>query len=166
MEKEVGQKKIVFSTEFTVPIDDTSGEPDPAIDPLNNGFRIALVDEDEVAAPTLWSGSVEGGAYDKATKTGWKVNKAGTTWTFKGRDREDGIIKVVVKTLYRKEPGLVKVKVVAKNAAVAGVDGPVQGEISLHPAGFCHRCAQTAFSVPPAAEFCVANGAGTGLICR
>lgn len=53
LDKEVGQQNIVFSTEFTVLIDDTSDEPDPAIAPLGNGFRIALVDEDKVGAHSL-----------------------------------------------------------------------------------------------------------------
>ena len=166
LDKEIGEQKIIFSTEFTVPVDETTGEPDPIIDPIQKGFQISLLESQEVTDPILWTGRVEGGAYDKATKTGWQSNKSNTKWTYKGRDRADGILKVIIKTLYRKDPGLVKVKVIAKNAAIAGIAGPVQAEISLDPSGFLDRCAATAFSSPPASEFCAPNGAGNALICR
>jgi len=166
LHKEVGDQKVIFSTEFMVPINDDTGEPDPAIDPLANGFQITLIDGEEVTNPILWKARVEGGAYDTATKSGWKANKAGTSWTYKGREREDGVVKVVVKTLYRKDPGLVTVKVVARNAEISGVNGTVQAELSLDPSGFLDRCAMTIFSDPPADQYCVLNPEGGKLICR
>ena len=165
--KEVGEQKIVFSAEFNVPVDESTNLPDPAIAPVANGFQISLIDL-EAGEPTLWSAKIEGGAYDKSSKSGWKVNSKGTSFVYKGRDRADGVKKVVIRKLYNKSPGLVKVKVVANRAAVAIDASVVQAEISLDPAGFLDRCARTDFEVPsPSANgFCATNGSETALICR
>ena len=164
IDKELGEQKVVFSTEIRVPVE-ASGDPDPAIDPVSNGFSISLLDGDDLS-PILWSANVDGGAYDSSLKVGWKTNGAGTTWVYKGRNHPDGILKVVVKSLAKKEPGLFKVKVVAKDATVQVLTSPVQAEISLDPSGFLDRCAMSSYQAPPADSFCVTNAKGSALICR
>jgi len=164
IDKELGEQKVVFSTEIRVPVE-ASGDPDPAIDPVSNGFSISLLDSDDLS-PILWSAKVDGGAYDSSLKVGWKTNGAGTTWIYKGRNHPDGILKVVVKSLAKKEPGLFKVKVVAKDATVQVLTSPVQAEISLDPSGFLDRCAMSSYQEPPADSFCVTNAKGSALICR
>ena len=164
IDKELGEQKVVFSTEIRVPVEG-SGDPDPAIDPVSNGFSISLLDSDDLS-PILWSAKVDGGAYDSSLKVGWKTNGAGTTWTYKGRNHPDGILKVVVKSLAKKEPGLFKVKVVAKDATVQVLTSPVQAEISLDPSGFLDRCAMSSYGNLPADSFCITNAKGSALICR
>ena len=167
LNKEVGEQKIVLKTEFTVPLNESTNLPDPAINPIAQGFLVSLLDtvSDQ---PTLWSALAEAGAFDKATKSGWKRNSKGTAFTYKAKNRADGLKTVVIQTAYNKTPGLVKVKVVANKAAVAIDSSVIQAEISLDPAGFLDQCARTDFELPsPTANgFCATNGSGTALLCR
>ena len=167
LNKEVGEQKIVLKTEFTVPVNESTNLPDPAINPIAQGFLVSLLDA-ESDQPTLWSALAEAGAFDKATKSGWKRNSKGTAFTYKAKNRADGLKTVVIQTVYNKTPGLVKVKVVANKAAVAIDSSVVQAEISLDPAGFLDQCARTDFELPsPTANgFCATNGSGTALLCR
>ena len=71
-----------------------------------------------------------------------------------------------MKSLAKKEPGLFKVKVVAKDATVQVLTSPVQAEISLDPSGFLDRCAMSSYGNLPAGSFCVTNAKGSALICR
>ncbi len=50
-----------------------------APDPLASGVRVVVAD---ASAATLLDVTVPGGAFDKPTKTGWKVKR--TTWTWQG----------------------------------------------------------------------------------
>ena len=166
LNKEIGDQKVVCSAEIAIPVAVGGTGPEPAIDPLLKGFQISVIDTESAQKPTLRSARVEPGAYDSISKTGWKVNKAGTSWVYKGRDRVDGILKVVIKSLCKKQADLLKVKVVAKDTAVPVLTGPVQAEISLDPSGFLDRCATTCFSEPPSENFCVLNDKKGILICR
>ena len=165
--KEVGEQKVVLKTEFTLPVNEITNQPDPPINPIAKGFLVSLIDTDS-NDPTLWSALAEAGAYDKETKSGWKSNSKNTAFSYKAKGRADGLKSVVVQTFYHKAPGLVKVKVVANKAAVAIDTAVVQAEISLDPAGYIDHCARTDFEQPsPTANgFCASNGSATALICR
>ena len=168
--KPEGEQKVIFKTDLILPVDGASGLPDPAIDPITNGVQISVLaaQDDGTALDSLWSAVVEGGGYDPATRSGWKSNRAGTSFLYKARDRADGIIKVQVKKKYSKTPGLVQVKVVAKDAAVALPQDTrvLQAEVSLDPQGFLDRCAMTGFATPPTRPLCSLNGSGSAMICR
>jgi hypothetical protein len=165
--KEVGEQKVVLKTEFTLPVNEITNQPDPPINPIAKGFLVSLIDTDS-NDPTLWSALAEAGAYDKETKSGWKSNSKNTAFSYKAKGRADGLKSVVVQTFYHKAPGLVKVKVVANKAAVAIDTAVVQAEISLDPAGYIDHCARTDFEQPsPTANgFCASNRSATALICR
>jgi len=52
--------------------------PGAALDPPGAGLELVVTS----AAATIADVTVPGGAYSKATKTGWKVNKKSTRWSF------------------------------------------------------------------------------------
>lgn len=128
-----------------------------ALDPIADGIRGVLSDST--------GGSVDlkvlGGAYDSAARLGWKVNRAGTTWTYKNASKElipvagrMGITKAVVKKSSR-TPGLVSIAVTGKNASYA-LAPPVTQQVVLEEQGAC-------FEAAPA---CTYNRASTTLTCK
>jgi hypothetical protein len=106
----------------------------PVIDPLANGVRLAVTGANGTVADV----TVPGGAFDTTTKTGWKVNGAGTAWTFTIKTGVSGITKVSVKKLPL-PAGRLKVKVTGKNGAFAAgpSDLPLRAVFAVDPAGQC-----------------------------
>lgn len=123
----------------------------PAIDPLADGVRLAVTG----ASGTIADVAVPPGAFDPGTRSGWKVNRAGTAWTFISKTGVGGIVKVSVKTL-PVPAGRVKVKVTGKKGTfVAGpADLPLVATFSLAPA---EQCGSADFGAGDAT--CVAAGA-------
>ncbi|MBI3249877.1 MAG: hypothetical protein HYZ50_25560 [Deltaproteobacteria bacterium] len=66
----------------------------PAFDPIANGVRVVLADADGA----LFDVTIPGGAYNSITKTGWKLNKAGTQWKFNSPTAVGGAINQVILT--------------------------------------------------------------------
>lgn len=122
----------------------------PAPDPLVTGVRVLVTD----AAATLLDVTVPGGAYDKPSKTGWKVKK--TTWTWQGA--LGGLTKV---KLVGKTPGTLKLSVTAKNASLPSAPVlPLKARLVADgPAG---RCGETAFT----ATACVAQVGKGKVACK
>ena len=59
----------------------TLGYPfSPPLDPATKGVRIVITD---ATSQTVIDAVIPGGAYYYATRTGWKVNRSQTTWTYR-----------------------------------------------------------------------------------
>jgi hypothetical protein len=108
--------------------------PVPAIDPRATGVRLAVTG----ANGSIVDVTIPGGAVDPVTKTGWKVNGAGTAWTFTSKAGVAGITKVSVKKL-PVPAGRVKVKVTGKKGAFAAVpaDLPLVATFRVGADGQC-----------------------------
>lgn len=106
----------------------------PAPDPVANGVRLAVTGTNGTVADV----TVPGGAFDPIARSGWKVNGAGTAWTFTSKIGVAGIVKVSVKQL-PVPAGRMKVKVTGKHGAFAAAPGdlPLAVAFSLAPAGQC-----------------------------
>jgi hypothetical protein len=122
-----------------------------APDPLAGGVRVVIAD---ASAATLLDVTVPGGAFDKTTKTGWKVKR--TTWTWQGA--LDGLTKV---KLVGKTPGVLKLAVTAKGAAFpAGPALPLLARLVVD--GVAGRCGETGF----VATDCVAQTGKGKITCK
>jgi hypothetical protein len=122
----------------------------PTLDPVTNGIGIRLVD----GATLVLDALLPGGAYDPVGKTGWKVNKPGTAWTYVGpkTGAVGGITKVVLSDKSRKTPGLVAFSVVGKAGSYAVGVEVVAGLVLPGPAA----CFEATFpATPPAKPSCV-----------
>ena len=139
---------LKLAGEMTVP----SFSPPP--DPITNGAHLQL----SGAAGTILDVVIPGGAFSSGSHAGWKVNKAGTTWTYKNKAGLVGIVKVVVKTVGA--PGTLQFVVIGKNGSfpVAPADLPLHAMMALDPtpsAGLCGEAIHT----------CSFNAKGNTLHC-
>lgn len=124
------------------------------LDPLVDGVRISLGG----AAGAAVELAVPGGAYDNLGRSGWKVNRARTSWTYTDARRSppspwSGVTKVVVKRSTR-VPGLVSIGVKGTKGSYPTVL-PLTVEVGLFP-GACFDATPT----------CIPNREGTALTCR
>jgi hypothetical protein len=142
-----GDDGLSFVGEMTIPTT-------PPIDPRANGARILLAGTGGTVADV----EIPGGAFDEVTKTGWKVNKAGTAFKFTSKTGVSGITTVSVKG-NAKQPGLQKLKVVGKQGAfpIAAPELPLAVTVVLEPNG---QCGTTAFAS------CTLNASGATLKCK
>jgi hypothetical protein len=120
-------------------------------DPLVTGVRVLVTD---ASVATLLDVTVPGGAYDKPTKTGWKVK--GATWTWQGAIA--GLTKV---KLVGKIPGTLTVTVTAKGASFLSTPAlPLRARLVVD--GAAGRCGDTAFAAPD----CVAQTGKGKVTCK
>lgn len=148
----LGDDKLSFKGEMTIPTT-------PAIDPLNNGARVVLTDDDG----TVLDVSLPIGPYDRVKKEGWKVNGSGTTFTFySSRIGVSGIRKVKV-TKVAAIPGLVKFRVTGKagSFAVTPASLPLKATFVLNTAG---QCGLADFTGPT--PICTFNASLTTVQCK
>jgi cysteine-rich repeat protein len=130
----------------------------PTLDPITNGARVVVTDADGPLIDAI----VPAGAYNSATKTGWKVNKSGTTWTFSSPTVvDDAINKVVLKPKGSQITFIITGK---KGAfAIPPLTLPLQATLVLDPPlamnGECGEANLTA-------AHCAFNAAQTTLICK
>jgi hypothetical protein len=148
----VGDDTLKLSGEMTIPAL-------PALDPPSAGARLLVEDADGHAIVDV---VVPPGAYDPVTKTGWRPNSKGTTWTYKNPVGELGIIQLAVKTS-KKVPGLVKVSATCKHGAyaAAGAALPLRALVSLTAAG---QCGLATFTAP--GQTCALDPKGQSLTCK
>jgi hypothetical protein len=122
-----------------------------APDPISTGVRVVVRD---ASSGALLDVTVPDGAFDKATKTGWKVKR--TTWTWQGGI--DGLTKV---KLVGKTPGQLKLTVTAKGAAYPAISAlPLRARLVAD--GATGRCGETSF----AAGDCVAQAGKGKVVCK
>jgi len=136
VDRQPGEQGLTLSGEMTIP-------NTPAYDPIADGV---LVTVDDAGGTVVLDVRVPGGAFDNLTKQGWKVNGAGSAWTFKSKTGVVGITTVSLKQ-NKKDPTRVKWKVVGKNGgyAAAGAALPLRALLSVDPAG---QCGDADFSAP------------------
>jgi hypothetical protein len=65
---------------------------------------------------------IPGGAFDPDSKTGWKVNKKGTVWTYSNPEGADGVTKVVLTTVVS-TPGRVRFMIKGRKGMYAVTPG-------------------------------------------
>jgi hypothetical protein len=105
------------------------------IDPVATGVRVTL--EDAAAQPLL-DAIISGGAFDRATKTGWKATAKSWTWI----GAVGGLAKV---KLIAKAPGALRVVVIGKAAALVPAPAlPLRARVVLD--GASGRCGETQFA--------------------
>ena len=164
----VKQTGIAISKLHTPPGDDTltinmtlEGVPaSPAVDPLANGVRVIL---DNLDAPaTMLDAAIPGGAYSKVTKLGWRVNRSGTSFTYKNASLTpiSGIVSVNVKRL---ATGRTKVTVRGKKSSyvVPPSDDSLKATVVLDPpTAETGQCGEASFLA------CTRNRPGSRLTCK
>jgi hypothetical protein len=142
----------------------------PPLDLVANGVRLIVRDGTD---GLVVDATIAGGTYDPVTRTGWRVNLTGTTWTYKAVGTQpQGITTVGLKTI-PKTPGLVKFKVKGKNGTYA-VDTlnpavlPLRATLILDPpAATTGQCIELTFpATPPARPSCSVAGPGTVVKCK
>ncbi len=139
----------------------------PTIDPLANGLRVLITDSLGVTSVDV---TIPGGAFDPGTKTGWKVNGAGTAWTYKGPGTgTNGIQKAQLKAI-ASTPGKYKFSVKGKNGTypVNGAALPVTGTIVIDtPIASTGQCGEATFpATPPAKPSCAEVSGGKTIKCK
>jgi hypothetical protein len=149
----VGDERISISGEFVVT------NHIPPINPIANGFTFDILrsTNDELLVTRF----VPPGASPGGTAPGWKVNGAGTKWTFKDRKNTLGlgVQRVSIKNRSNKTPGLYVVRVKGKNANFRVATANVDLVITLGGAAqkVANQCAVRDFNTfsgpPPKCEF-------------
>ncbi|MCW5890315.1 MAG: hypothetical protein KIT14_07155 [bacterium] len=141
--------------------------PPPPLDLVADGVRVLVV---AANGGSVVDATIAGGAYDAGTRTGWRVNGAATSWTWKGPGTATaGITKVGVK-LKPSAPGFVKFKVGGRNGTytVTAPELPVTGILVLDPpAASGGQCIEARFPAPPPAKpSCTLQSGGATLKCK
>ena len=142
----------------------------PTIDPVANGMRFLITDS---TGSTPVDVTIPGGAYDVATKSGWKVNGSGTSWTYKNAGTVtpliNGIQKMQLKAV-SSVPGKYKVGVKGKNGSypINPANLPLVGTIVIDvPYAATGQCGEAQFpAAPPAKPSCVSVSGGKTVKCK
>jgi hypothetical protein len=150
-----GDDTLTFKGELIVPHPFV-----PALDPVAVGVAVAIEDSAGVRPIDV---TVPGGAYDPATKVGWRIARNGTSWTYvdKSAAPVGGITSVKIKDLSKKQPGLVRVKVTGKRGSYPVDTGslPLTGIVVLDPPNApTAQCGVATFVGPE--QRCTTNGRG------
>lgn len=137
-----------------------------AVDPIANGVRLIV---DGANGRRIFDATIPNGQFDSNTKSGWKVNKNGTKWTYLDPIGVEGIVKVTVSKL-TKIPGALRVQASAKKAeiAVASDDNPLTLQVQLAPGtAYAGHCGRIDFEQePPLGPACELNKANTSIKCQ
>ena len=141
-----GDDSLAFAGTFAL----AGSARDPEVGGL--GFRLAD------GAATVVDVTLPPGLYDKATKTGWKVNKKRTTWTWvhPKAGAPAGVVKAVLAT--KKAESVLTIK--GANGTFAATP-PVSVTATFPQNG---ECTTTAFDAP--AQACVVKSKGKKLACK
>jgi len=148
-----GDDTLSFQGKLTIPIPFS-----PPLDPRTNGLQLFIED----TAAQVLAVTIPGDAFSNPPNKGWKVNTAGTKWTYVDETKIliDGINKVVIQNKSATTPGLVTFSVKGKTGsyAVAPADLPVTARIVLAPSG--GQCGDASFAS------CTFNKSGSTLKCK
>ena len=138
----------------------------PPIDPLRKGVRILVED---AQTGRLIDAIIPGGPFNPGTRAGWRVNKAGTVWTYRNAGRSapavDGITRITVKDLSSKRPGYLTISVVGKRGLRGRPHLPLRVTLVLDsPIALSGQCALASFAGPSPAPAC--SGGNSGVVCK
>lgn len=157
-----GNDTLTVSGQFTLP----PGKVFADLDPLNDGILLVIVAQDNFPRVDM---TVPPGAFDKATKVGWKLSGNGKNWTFVDRDKvpATGINQVVINDRQTsKAPRRVKVTVRGKRSTFLVVEGdvPIKATVTLgdETAAQQRLSGESAYTAPD----CKFNAKKNRLTCR
>jgi parallel beta-helix repeat protein len=140
-----GDDRLVFEGRMTL-----SHPYAPALDPIAVGAGVLINDSEGGAVLDL---RVPGGAYDPATRVGWKFFPRCRTWRYLNRSAAPpaGITAVTIKDLSRKSPGDIRFSVRGRRGAhpVDATRLPLAGLLVLDPpTAETGQCGQATFPGP------------------
>ena len=145
-----GDDTLAFKGRVTVPVA-------PAIDPVKTGVRVLVDGELDATIP--------GGAFDPATRTGWKAKKNGAFTYHNGQGGILGIAKVALKPS-SKTPGLVQFAVAGKTGSYAVDPAHLPRQATLILDAAAGQCGDASFAGPPPAPLCVYKAKRGKVQCR
>src|SRR5581483_4618568 len=126
-------------------------------DPIANGVRLVVTDG---LGGRLVDTLVPGGLWNVAGKSGWKVNRHHTVWTYRRPARRlstaGGITRVLLKTS-RKHPGRITFVAVGRfgNLRLPTIHAPLKATLALDTqSGTSGECAEAVFSAEQIAPTC------------
>lgn len=120
----------------------------PAIDPVANGFGFTIYGE----SGELYSFFIPGGLQADNASPGWKVNRAGTRWSYKDRDglQTPGLQRISLVHKENKAPGLFTIAITGKDGAfhIEATELPLRLDVVLGgPAqAAANQCARAPFN--------------------
>jgi probable HAF family extracellular repeat protein len=144
-----------FRGTFTV-----SSAVGPTLDPVTNGFALHVADQGAV----VLAADLPAGSFDQITRAGWKVNRAGTKWTFSEAtpSMTAGITKLALTDKSAVTPGLVKFRATGKASSYSIRSTAVEADVILPQSGQCF--ATTWPATAPKRPSCTIRG--TTLLCK
>lgn len=155
-----GDDTITFKGTFSLPT--------PAIlEPHVVGVRVLLVDGN---GATVQDVSVPAGLFNPITRTGWKPNPTGTSWTFLSPTLVDGLVRKVSIKTSTGTPQVIKFSLVGSKGAFAVGPPPVLPLAATFvidaPVAASGRCGEAVFPGPRPLPSCGFNPSGSTLLCR
>jgi hypothetical protein len=142
----------------------------PDVDPLSNGFELKVSDQ---GGTEIFSRIVPPGASAGGSAPGWRVNTAGTRWTFRDKTGTlaGGITKVQVTRVPSASVDVFKIKVTGKGGDFQVDSGEVPVQVELILGGSVQQasgqCATLAFNPNNGARpSCRLSSNGNRLSCR
>lgn len=155
-----GQQKVIFKGRMEL-----EAEFDPNNDSFSPSTTGAAAELQSADGTTLWQTDAPAGEYSKESRVGWKVNKAGTVFTYMDKSTPGQSIKLQLKRKGGSEPRRVDAKLIVNgiDLAISGDELPLQVRIDAE-VGQDQRCAISDFSQTGA--YCVVNSKATVLKCR
>ena len=169
----IGKPKLKLTKFTTGPGDDTltfTGELDfalaPTLDPLALGARLILEDG---LGDVLFDVAVPAGAYNPLTRTGWTVNGAATSFTFRSTTPVGGLLNQLKLSKSAARPDLIKIRATGKKGAYAqsSLELPLTAIVVLDaPTAATGECGEVHYLDAPLVPSCAFNGSGSTLQCK
>lgn len=169
----IGKARMRITKYTTGPGDDTftfTGQMDfafePEIDAIATGARLILEDAN---GDVLFDVAVPPGAYDKSTRSGWRVNKPGTMASFRSLTPVDGVVNTLRFQTSKARRDLVKVRITGRKGGFA--QSPVALPLSAivvidAPTAATGACGEIHYLEAPALPSCSFNAPGSTLQCK
>lgn len=141
----VGDDRVGVKGEMTIPTP-------PAPDPVADGLRLQIAHADGSVA---FDATIPAGAWVPALRTGWKVNRNGTAFTFRGPTARAKLASV------ESTPGRYEIAVKLVAQALPGVAASIGVTVVLAPpVASGGQCGQTTFAT------CTVGRGGATLTCK
>jgi DNA-binding beta-propeller fold protein YncE len=156
-----GDERLLVKGEFDL------GTPPfaPAINPLLNGISFAILDD---SGTPIITKAIPPGASPGGPAPGWKVNAAGTKWTFKDNTgaTTGGITRAVVLDKSSVTPGLFRFRIKGKDGDFLVEPGEIPVEMIV-VIGDATQCGSLAFNAAGGGDpECELKAQGKTLLCK
>jgi cysteine-rich repeat protein len=137
----------------------------PPIDPVTNGLALRVTDGLDIVAVEA---TIPGGAFDRFTRSGWRVNGNFNVFTFRSQSDDPdlgGIRRITLKT-NPTQPRAFKIVVVGREGVyVKPTEAPVTVATKITPQA-PGQCAESQFNAFEGGPRCVFLNNSARLICR